>query len=150
MKAMQKCDISMNTIKNNYIFSDFAFPNFNGIVLTSLFQEQLKYADVKPYFLSILSQHQCLFRKGFSLLTTLIPMIESWRASLDSGGNFGALFYLSNLSDLSKAFDCLSHDFLLAKLLAYGLDMSSLNPLHCYSTKKRQKIKIKNTYSSCS
>ena len=50
MKAMQKCDISMNTIKNNYIFSDFVFPNFNGIALTSLFQEQLKYADVKPYF----------------------------------------------------------------------------------------------------
>ena len=39
--------------------------------------------------------------------------------SLDSGGNFGAL-----LTELSKAFDCLSHDLLLTKFHAYGLDMS--------------------------
>ena len=46
-KATQKCDIPMNIIKNNYdIFSEFLFANFNDIILTSLFREQLKYADV--------------------------------------------------------------------------------------------------------
>ena len=72
-------------------------------------------------------------------------MIEKWRESLDSGGNFGAL-----LTDLSKAFDCLPHDLLTAKLRAYGLDMSSLKFLHCYLTKRRQIVKINNTYSSLS
>ena len=48
-KATQKCDIPTNIIKKNYdIFFDFIFENFNSIILTSLFSEQLKHADVKP------------------------------------------------------------------------------------------------------
>ena len=65
------------------------------------------------------SQYKCGFRKVFSVLTTLLCMIKKWGESLDSGGNFGAL-----LTELSKAFSCLSHDLLLAKFHAYGLDMS--------------------------
>ena len=80
--------------------------------------ERLLYKQLRTYFESILSRYQCGFRKGFSVLTTLVPMIEKWRESLDSSGNFGAL-----LTDLSKAFDCLPHDLLITKLHAYGLDI---------------------------
>ena len=51
---------------------------------------------------------------------------------------------------LSKVFDCLPHDLLVAKLHAYGLDMPSLKLLHSYLTKRRQRVKINNTYSSWS
>ena len=71
-------------------------------------------------------------------------MIEKWRESIDSGGNFKAL-----LTDLSKVSDCLS-DLLPAKLHAYGLDMPSLKLLHSHLTKRRQRIKVNNTYSSWS
>ena len=118
-KATQKSDIPTNIIKKNYdIFSEFLFANFNNIILTSLFPEKLKYADVKSifkkeyrndkvnyrpvsvlsniskiyerllykqletYFESILSRYQCGFRKGFSVLSTLLPMIEKWREHL--------------------------------------------------------------------
>ena len=45
------------------------------------------------------------------------------------------------LMDLSKAYDCLSHDLLLPKLQAYGLDMGSLNILLDYLTLRSIKLK---------
>ena len=94
--------------------------------------ERLLYKHLETYFESFLSQYQCGFKKGYSVLTTLLPMIGKWIESLDCGCNFGAL-----LSDLSKAFDCLSDDLLLDKLHAYGLDMPSLKLLHSLLTKRR-------------
>ena len=107
--------------------------------------ERLLYKKLETYSKSILSQYQCGFRKGFSVLASLLPMIEKWRDSFDSGGNFGAL-----LTDLSKAFDCLSYNSLLAKLHAYGLGIPSLKLLHSYLIKRRQRVKINNTDNSWS
>ena len=72
-------------------------------------------------------------------------MIEKWRKSLDEGGAFGAL-----LTDLSKAFDCLPHELLIAKLHAYGVDIPSLKLLHSHLTKRKQRVKLNGTYSSWS
>ena len=70
-------------------------------------------------------------------------MIEKWRKSLDSDGNYGALS-----TDLSKAFHCLPHDLLIAKLHACGLDVPPWKLLHSYLTKRRQRGNINNIYSS--
>ena len=72
--------------------------------------------------MNILSKFQCGFRKGFSAQHCLIYMIEKWKKYLDNKGAAGAL-----LTELSKAFDCLNHGLLIAKLDAYGLDYPSLN-----------------------
>ena len=48
-------------------------------------------------------------------------MLEKWKQTMDNGNAAGAL-----LSDLSKAFDCLDHTLMIAKLHAHGCDYNSL------------------------
>ena len=50
--------------------------------------------------------------------------------------------------DLSKAYDCLPHYLLIAKLEAYGFGMNSQRLLHSYLTARRQRVKINSNYSS--
>ena len=69
--------------------------------------------QLESYFQVLLSKHQCGFRKGYSVINALLEMIEKWRKSLSAGGVFGAM-----LTDLSKAFDCLPQELLIAKLHA--------------------------------
>ena len=70
-------------------------------------------------------------------------MIEKWRRNLDQGGICGTLF-----TDLSKAFDCLVHDFLIAKLEAYGFTYESLKLINSYLTDRKHRTKINSSYSS--
>ena len=51
------------------------------------------------------------------------------------------------MDHLSKAFDCISHELLIAKLDAYGFDTSSLKLIYCYLNKRKQRVKINSDYS---
>ena len=52
------------------------------------------------------------------------------------------------LKDLSKAFDCLDHKLLLAKLIGYGLNLSALRLVNDFLSNRKQGIKIENTGST--
>ena len=65
--------------------------------------------------------------KGFSAQHCLVSMLKKWKFATDNKKSFGAL-----LTDLSKAFDCLSHELLIAKLNAYGFNVSALRFVHSY------------------
>ena len=70
-------------------------------------------------------------------------MIEKAKKNIDKGGKFGAL-----LTDLSKAFDCMTHDLLIAKLHALIFDMNALNLMFDYLTGRKQRVKINSRFSS--
>ena len=67
-------------------------------------------------------------------------MLDRWKNAMDSGKLAGAL-----LIDLSKAFECLNHELLIAKLGAYGFDQSSLSYIYSYLSGRKQGTKV---YSS--
>ena len=64
-------------------------------------------------------------------------MIEKSKTIVDYGGVFGA-----SLTDLSKAFDCISHDLFITKLEAYSFQTDALIFVYDYlSNRKQQKEK---------
>ena len=68
----------------------------------------------------------------------IVRLIEEWKEKLDKGFFAGAVFM-----DLSKVFDCIAHDFLIAKLNAYGFDGKSL--VFFYSYLKWRKLKDRSS-----
>ena len=56
---------------------------------------------------------------------------------------FGAL-----IADLSKAFYCVDHELLIAKLNAYSFSVNALKLVHNYLSNRKKRTKINSTYSS--
>ena len=48
---------------------------------------------------------------------------------------------------LSKAYDCLPHDLLIAEFEAYSIAKSGLNLLLSYLTNRQQRTKVNSSYS---
>ena len=103
------------------------------------------YDQIQLFFDSLLSKYQCGVHRSYNAQHCLITLIEKWKKTVDNGGAFGAL-----LTDLSKAFDCLPHELLIAKLDAYGFDKSSLKLMHGYLSNRKQRVKTNGRYSSWS
>ena len=49
--------------------------------------------------------------------------------------------------DLSKAFDCLNHELLLAKLNAYGFGKNAIKMVHSYQAGRRERSQNKGNES---
>ena len=69
-------------------------------------------------------------------------LIEDWKASLNNKKLVGTV-----LMDLSKAFDCIPHNLLIAKLHAYGLTTEVLTFLYSYLKRRQQVVKINDKES---
>ena len=69
-------------------------------------------------------------------------MLEIWKKVLDKGGYICAIFM-----DLSKAFDTLNHDLLIAKLGAYGFETDALRYMKSYLTNRKQRVRVNKTFS---
>ena len=122
--------------------------NYRPVSILSAFSkifERLIYDDLNQYVDTKLSPYLCGFRKNYSTQICLIIMLEKWKKALDKRNIAGAL-----LTDLSKAFDCMNHELLIAKLEAYGLDNSALKLILSYLSNRRQRTKVNNSFSQWS
>ena len=77
--------------------------------------------------------------------TSFLQLIQKWKAELDSEDYVG-----TSLMDLSKAYDCLSHDLLISKLEACGLHVGSLNFLFDYLSLRKDTTKVSSSFSKYS
>ena len=89
--------------------------------------------QISEFFENIFSKNQCRFKKSHSTQQCLLVMLEKWKRLVQSGKAFGAL-----LTDLSKAFDCLDHEPLIAKLNTYGFSLPALRLIHDYLSHRKQ------------
>ena len=110
--------------------------------LVSKVFEKIMYDQLYEYREHFLNQLVCGFHKAHSKQHALFRLLQKWQKELDSGGFIGTI-----LMDLSKSYDCLSHDLLTAKLEAYGLDNDSLNLLLDYLSFRKQRNKVGSAYS---
>ena len=101
------------------------------------------FKQIGDFMENYFSKFQCGFRKGYSTQQCLIALIEKWKSATDKGKSFGAL-----LTDLSKAFDCLPLELLIAKLHAYGFSLAALRLVHSYLSNRKQRTRINESYSS--
>ena len=83
------------------------------------------------------------YRASYSTQHVLLRLIEEWKTNLDNIFVVGAV-----LMDLSIAFDCMSHDLLIAKLSTYGFEEKTLIYIYSYLENRKQCVKINNTNSN--
>ena len=111
-------------------------------ILSKLYEKTMS-EQIYSYIDTYLSPYICGYRRGYGTQHCLVVMIEMWRKALDENKVAGAI-----LADLSKAFDCLSHDLLIAKGEAYGFDKSALKLIYDYLKNRMQRTKVNGSYSS--
>ena len=113
-------------------------------VVSKIFERVME-KQMKLYIEKYLSPYLCGYRKGYNAQYALIAMIEKWKKSLDNKGLAGGI-----LMDLSKAFDTINHELLVAKLSAYGFDESALTIILNYLSDRWQRTKINTSFSTWS
>jgi len=111
-------------------------------IVSKLFERDM-YNQILSYIEKFLSPYLFGYRKGYSTEQCLTVMLETWKNALDAKSEAGAI-----LTDLSKAFDCLNHDLLIAKLEAYGFDKNALLFVKDYLKHRKQRTKVNGSYSS--
>ncbi len=127
---------SEKTNKENYRPISL-LPTVSKVFERDMYSQIIKYIDnhLSPFLFG--------FRKGHSTEACLNVMLEQWKKALDDKKYVGAI-----LTDLSKAFDCLNHELLIAKLEAYGFERKALSYIFDYLSNRNQRTKVNSSYSS--
>ena len=119
--------------------------NFRPVSVLNTFSKIYE-SVIKNQLISVLnnifSPYLAAYRESYSTQHVLIRLLEEWRENLDNNYTVGGV-----LMDLSKAFDCIPHDLLIAKLSAYGLNGNALKYIYTYLKNRKQCVRVNNVCS---
>jgi len=119
--------------------------NYRPVSILNAFSkiyERYIHDSLTPFINNCLSDFVAAYRKSYSSSHVLIRLIENWKKDLDHKKYVGAI-----LMDLSKAFDCIPHELLIAKMNAYGFSENALVFFFSYLKRRKQNVRINNTCS---
>jgi hypothetical protein len=136
----------------------YEMKNYRPIAIISVFAkllERVMYNRLISFFNKngVFSEAQNCFRKGKCIETAVQSFIEQIQEALDK-----RILTTGICIDLSKEYDVLNHEFLLEKLLFYGVRGTTNSWFRSYLTNRRQFIQINqsdpwnvcvNRYRSC-
>ena len=105
--------------------------------------ERIMLNQMKDFVEKHLSPYICGYRRGYNCQYALLAMIERGKRSLDNNEFAGCV-----LMDLSKAFDTINHQLLVAKLYAYGFSKNACELILNYLSNRWHRTKINTSFSS--
>ena len=142
--ALKVADISPLFKKNDPLCKN----NYRPVnILTSISKlfEKILSDQLTSYFINILSSSLSAYKSGYSCQHVILQMTEYWRDCLDKGNVVSTV-----AMDLSKAFDCMPHGLLIAKLDAYGMSAEACKLIINYLRDRRHRVKIQSNFSQLS
>ena len=92
--------------------------------------------QIGPFLILFLSKYHW----AFGMTTIHTRLLEKCKSSLDNAG--------AVLMDLSRAFDCLNLELVIAKLASYGFSKGALNLINSYLHEKRHRVKVNCSFST--
>ena len=141
-----KCAIVSPIYKKDDILEKKNYRPVSVLSGTSKVLEKIIETQMNDQWLpNIYSDSLTAFRHGYSCQHVILALCEKWRETRENKLLPGLL-----LVDLSKAFDCIPHLMIIAKLKAYGADDKTVTLLGDYLSNRRQRVKIDGCVSSWS
>ena len=114
--------------------------NYRSVSILNCFSknfEKFLLEKFKPFINSFLSEYIAAYRENYRTNHVLIRLIENWKKARDEKLLAGTV-----LMDLSKAFECIPHDLIIAKLHAYAFSQKTVTFIYSYLKRRKQKAKV--------
>ena len=119
--------------------------NYHPISVLSVIHkvfEKLKFDQLHSVFTPVFSDNMSGLLLGHSCCSALLKLTDDWRQALDNKKDVAVVAI-----DLSKAFDSICHNVLLAKLKAFGVHDSDIKLIQSYLSGRFQRVKCNEKVS---